>query len=297
MIGKKGFFLVFALLSISIFAQSDTLFNQMKNAYQSNNYRRAIELSDMVLAQNLNEKVMMKVNEIRAVCFYSIGQKDSSKISFIAILRIDDSYLPNQLFISPKIVLFFNSIKLDYEKIISDKKIKTFQTKVDSSKIKENRDRILMTIAYSILLPGIGQLRTEQNTKGVYITGASVALLGASIYFILKTNRLEIKYQNESDKILIQEKYDSYNGSYQIRNVLLISYGLVWIFSQLDLLVFNQEKLFGNNLSFSTLLTNTHRTSQLSFTIQYLFWLCKAAHSVYILHNQNIIRSTISLKT
>lgn len=271
MIGKKGFFLVFALLSISIFAQSDTLFNQMKNAYQSNNYRRAIELSDMVLAQNLNEKVMMKVNEIRAVCFYSIGQKDSSKISFIAILRIDDSYLPNQLFISPKIVLFFNSIKLDYEKIISDKKIKTFQTKVDSSKIKENRDRILMTIAYSILLPGIGQLRTEQNTKGVYITGASVALLGASIYFILKTNRLEIKYQNESDKILIQEKYDSYNGSYQIRNVLLISYGLVWIFSQLDLLVFNQEKLFGNNLSFSTLLTNTHRTSQLSFTIQYLF--------------------------
>ncbi len=263
--------LILILLSANLFAQSDELFTKMKNAYQTSNYQNAIELSNLVIKQDLSNNRLIEVNEIRAVCFYSVGKKDSSKIYFIEILKIDDSYLPNQLFISPKIISFFNSIKLDYERIVSNKKVQISQSKIDSSKIKEDRDRIATTIAYSILLPGTGQLKIGESTKGMLLTGTSVVLLGGSIYYYLNTKKLETDYQNESDKKLIKEKYDAYNKSYKIRNILIASYGVVWIFSQLDLLVFNQEKLFGSNFSVSTSLTNYNNTSQLTFILSYKF--------------------------
>ena len=262
---------ILILLSVNLYAQSDKLFIKLNNAYQTSNYQQAVELSDVVLKQSLKKNELIEVYEIRAVCFYSLGKKDSAKVSFIEILKVDNKYSPNKLFISPKIISFFNSIKLDYERIVSDKKIRISKSKINSSIAKKNRDKIVTTIAFSILLPGTGQLRTGATAKGILLTGTSVALLGSSIYFSINTKNLETDYQNESDKKLIQEKYDAYNKSYKIRNILFISYGVVWAFSQLDLLLFNQEKLFGNNFSISTSLTNNNKTSQLCLVFNYKF--------------------------
>ncbi|MEK6553091.1 MAG: hypothetical protein AABZ54_06545, partial [Bacteroidota bacterium] len=63
----------------------------------------------------------------------------------------------------------------------------------------------------------------------------------------------------ESNKLLIQQKYDDYNKSYKIRNVLIISYAVIWLYSQIDLLFFSngdqdsKSKLSqSNNFSFTS---------------------------------------------
>ncbi len=267
----KSIFSICVLLFGSVFAQSSSVFEQMETAYKKSNYIKAIELSEVVLKKELTKTEAIKTNEIRGVCFYSMGKKDSSKIAFTNVLEIDDTYYPNKLFISPKIILFFESVKMDYERLVSNRKIESFQNRADSTDLKENWNRISKAITYSILLPGTGHLTTGQKTKGWLLTGASTTLLGGAICFLINTNRLERDYQSESNKKLIQEKYDVYNKSYKIRNLLLASYGAVWLFTQLDILVFNQEKLFGNNLSVLPSVRNTYNSTQLSLSFTYSF--------------------------
>ncbi|MEW6703038.1 MAG: hypothetical protein AB1298_10030, partial [Bacteroidota bacterium] len=54
--------------------------------------------------------------------------------------------------------------------------------------------------------------------------------------------RRENNYLKETDKILIAQKYDDYNRSYRVRNTLIISYAVIWVFSQLDLFLFTQTE-------------------------------------------------------
>ncbi len=59
----------------------------------------------------------------------------------------------------------------------------------------------------------------------------------------------EKDYLIEIDPSLIQIKYDSYNKSYKIRNVLIISYLVIWIYSQLDLFFFNDNEFYIDNVN------------------------------------------------
>ena len=62
----------------------------------------------------------------------------------------------------------------------------------------------------------------------------------------IKTPFFQLVGMNESNKLLIQQKYDDYNKSYKIRNVLIISYAVVWLYSQIDLLFFSNGEQNSN---------------------------------------------------
>ena len=47
---------------------------------------------------------------------------------------------------------------------------------------------------------------------------------------------------------LIQNKYDTYNSAYKIRNTLIVTSVVLWLYSQIDLLFFSDD-LFAEKLN------------------------------------------------
>lgn len=102
------------------------------------------------------------------------------------------------------------------------------------------------SVLYSLLLPGLGHLKRESSTKGWLLFGAGIITLSGSVYYIIDTNQKEKDYLNASKKAEIEYKYETYNTAYKRRNLFIIAYATVWVFSQLDLLFLSQN---GKNTS------------------------------------------------
>ena len=64
------------------------------------------------------------------------------------------------------------------------------------------------------------------------------------VYFVFDTDSKRNDYLNAIEPSLIESNYDKYNTSYKIRNSLIITYAVIWLYSQLDLLVFSDDDLF-----------------------------------------------------
>lgn len=243
------YIITFIIFSASlIHAQDEYTISQIKEAYRSNNYLKAIALSDKFISANpdLSNDLQIDIQEIRAVSYYSIGERDSSKNSFFKILELDRNYSPNPSKISPKIINFFSGIRSDFERVINirDERIDSLLALNETENpLITAKDQFANTVLRSIILPGWGHFYAGKTTLGIGVGLLSTALIGSSIYFIIHTDNLKKDYASESNRLMISEKYDKYNSAFKIRNSLLISYAAVWLFSQLDILFFSRDDL------------------------------------------------------
>ena len=233
----------------SALCQEATL-EDVKKSLSEFNYRQVIDLSDQILtgSDTLSEDLLVKIFSMKAVAYYSLGQTSDARRSFIDILKINDDYKPDPAEISPKIIGFFNDVKQEYLSIIEKQKIEE-PANVDSIQISEpvilRVEKNVMTNALgrSILFPGMGHLYLSNNAKGWILTSLNTAALGSMLYFIFDSRNKELDYLEQTEPALINEKYDKYNTSYKIRNTLIITYAVIWIYSQIDLLFFSDDEI------------------------------------------------------
>lgn len=237
------FIAVFVFLFGSIsFAQKLSL-DEIRNYYKSFNYQKVIELSETLLRDNeLSSSEIIELETMKAVSHYSLNDETSARKSFIEILKLDRNYSLDPAFISPKIISLFENTKKDFNQIYADNK----EENVDNKTENENLPQLIKTIPQdytpmlkSMVIPGWGQLSKDMSAKNWLITAAGVASLGSMIYYIIDANDKEKDYLNETDPLLIQPKYESFNSSYKTRNTLIAAYAAVWLFAQLDLIIFD----------------------------------------------------------
>ena len=262
--------IIFALQTFLI-GQSDSILNSVIKNYESNNYDKSINLSNRILLnkESYSQEDLLKVYEIRAVCFYSKAEKDSSRNNFINALNLNNKYEPNVKNVSPKIINFFRTIKANYIKIVANNN-EPFVLENKQKKLSSfyNKNQYINTTVLSMLAPGAGHLYSGNKTKGYFLLSASTFLLGSSAYYFFRTNNLEKKYINEGNKQIMEEKYKDYNQAYKIRNVLIISYATVWVFSQLDLFFLNPEQISIELNSGTSSITNSGLDIILSFNFK-----------------------------
>ena len=60
------------------------------------------------------------------------------------------------------------------------------------------------------------------------------------LYFIFDAENKRSQYLSEVDPMLIEKKYTNYNTSYKIRNTLIATYALIWIYTQIDILFLSE---------------------------------------------------------
>ena len=240
---KKILFIVFLLIGISKSFAQDVTYEKVKQLFGNFDYNNVIKESDLLLAKgNLSDSISIEINIMRAVSFYAAGNQEQTKKSFENILFIKRDYLPDPLKISPKLISLFEEVKTLFYK--NNPVIKVLN---DSSGIKQytkNQDpkTIKIAVAQNLFVPGLGQLYMGKKTSGWIFTVASSFALGGMVYYIVDSKTKENDYLNETNPILFQQKYDNYNKSYKIKNLMIFSYALIWIYSQIDLLFFNDNQ-------------------------------------------------------
>ncbi len=242
--------LLLSSLSVKVSAQQVT-FNQVKEQYESFEYSKVIQLSTTLLRQGeISDSLKIETYLMRVVSFYTLGDEPSTQNSFREILKINRNFIPDRSRISPRLISIFESVKTEYLKSLTpDGELK------DSLQIRPVSEISMKgSMLKNVFIPGWGQVSSDNHLKGYLLTAASTINLGAMIYYIFDTNKKENAYLNETNKSLIASKYDQFDKSYKTRNTLIVSYVIIWVYSQIDLLLFDSsdngdEPLRENKLS------------------------------------------------
>lgn len=275
---KIIFFLILLNTAFILKAQDEEL-NNLKSLFQSFDYSAVISLSDTLLKdkKEFTAEKLVQIYLLRGISFYSTAKEDSARSSFFEILNINPEYSPSPSEISPKIITLFENLRSDFLKFKRNANTKNETN--DSVRafipnpglLKIEKDIFSNSVIRSVLMPGLGHLYLKENFKGWFFTSISAASIGSMIYFIFDSNAKQNSYLNETDLESIQNKYDKYNSAYKIRNALIISSAVLWLYAQIDLLFFSDD-LFAEKLNAeitSDLFNNSPANISLNFKLNF----------------------------
>lgn len=217
--------------------------DSLETVFRSFEYGKVIEIADELLQDrnSLSEETQIEILRMRALAAYSIDEEIEAEISFKQILDLDRSFSLSEQETSPKIIEFFEKIKSSYEPKIEPIKVDTIPVADSTLYFYRN------ALARSLLLPGMGHLYMKKQNKAFLLGIPAGATLVSGIYYIFLTSKRENDYLNETREIEIERKYNAYNSAYKRRNILLVLYGVIWIYSQYDLLVNGERYLREEN--------------------------------------------------
>ncbi len=244
----------------------------MKKKFDQFKYGDVISIANKLLLKKapFNRADIINIYMLKGISHYSLSEDDAARKSFIEILRIDTSYTFDSTKISPKIISFYNQVKQNYIQQQKDIEARTV-VRIDTVYVPQTRydteyeRKLKNAVARSLIIPGLGQWYLKTNFKNIVFTVLGTASLASTIYYFLKTETDEKAYLIETNPDEIQSKYNEYNNSFKGRNISLITFGVLWVYSQLDLLFFNDYKSNQTIIKNSSLNYNERRGLTLNF--------------------------------
>ena len=229
------------LVTINSINAQNSLIEELRNKYISFEYQDVIQIADSLLKSNdLTDAGKTQVYMMKGISHYSLGQEELAAEAFRMLLIIDPSFSMDPREISPKIITFFNEIKVTYQTELEEDKPILDSLNVIKRDFASMHGDFKNAMIKNIFLPGWGQFQMGENTKGFVFTALTVASAGGMIYYIADTNEKEKAYLNETNRSLIDTKYDEFNSSFKTRNLLIGTTIVIWLVSQIDLIFFTE---------------------------------------------------------
>jgi hypothetical protein len=114
----KSFLIFTLILSVSIYSlfASNGQIDQLHSHFQNCEYKKAIELAEVILKnQSLTKSERTEIFIIKGVAEYSSKKFLDARLTFIELLILDGSITLNSKEVSPKIVDFFNELKFQLQ--------------------------------------------------------------------------------------------------------------------------------------------------------------------------------------
>lgn len=263
-------FLCFTLLlPVALVAQhSSKKLAEIEQRFRAQEYDTVLQLSDSLLKSGsaLEEDNLIRTHEIRAIVYYTRDELQNSLFSFLSILEMNSSHELDPVRTSPKIRSYFEEVRRDFlaKQRLAEQNRSRRQEQIDSLQSAiEDRSfaRVRGSMVRSILLPGWGHLHSGQRNKGWMLTALSLGSIGLGTWLSIETASRENDYLNETNPLLIQPKYNSFNDAYQMRNGIYLTFAALWIYSQIDLFYFSsnspESTPFKKNLSYVPALSIT----------------------------------------
>lgn len=211
------------------------LLEQLEKLYKAFEYEQVIDLSSRIIADSdsLPEKVLVEIYRMQGASYFSIDKPGNAKISFLKILDIDADFELSSRDNSPKIIAFFNDIKLEYisRNIITENDA---EKQAEIGLLQDRFSKYKSGMLRSIAWPGWGHYQIDEDVKARLLNIAGFATLAPGIYYVFRTAGLEKDYLNETDRSKISKRYNAYNDAYHYRNYFLSAFAVVWLYSQYD---------------------------------------------------------------
>ncbi|MEL6820355.1 MAG: hypothetical protein AAFP70_01240, partial [Calditrichota bacterium] len=247
-------FLGFALLlPVALVAQqSSKKLADLEQRFRAQEFDAVLQLGDSLLTSGLalEENDLIRIYEIQAIVFYTRDELQNSLFSFLSILELNSSHELDPVRTSPKIRNYFEEIRRDFlaKKRLAEQNRSRRQEQIDSLQSAiEDRSlaQVRGSMIRSILLPGWGHLHSGKRNMGWTLTALSLSSLGIGTWFSIETASRENDYLNETNPLLIQPKYNSFNDAYQLRNSVYLAFAALWVYSQIDLFYFSSSPAKG----------------------------------------------------
>lgn len=244
---------VLTIVLVGLFAapgftqQRDTRIDELKKIYESFRYRDVISGAESLLQNSaaFSSAELIEIFRLKAFSHYSLMEESKSEQSFAEIIRLDKNYELDPVRTSPKILGFFKEVK---SRAASSSPQTVPLVIRDTVKVKEQvfievpkYDTVYIKNSdYPFLpLPGLPQYRRGEQGKGIALMCAAGASLVSSVFFLFDARAKEIDYLNAVTSNTIQERYNSFNTAYKLRNISFAAFAAVFLYSQVDVLFYN----------------------------------------------------------
>ncbi len=245
----------------------------LNTLFQEFRYQEVIRQGEEMLDQNPNLPVLEKCEILRllALSYYVRQDMQGALKNFSEILKLDSNYRLDPIENSPKILAFFEEIHHQFHESgqaltqQKDDSLMVASTVVLTDSLEKAAFR---RMALSFVLPGSGQIWRGEKTKGWLLLGGNFALMVTFVYFAGETNRLEDQYLQAIKPGTISSAYDDYNQAYKKRNLALVGFIAIWVYTQIDFLYLSQPQPSPGQVSWHPTIERSGRTS---LTIFYQF--------------------------
>ncbi len=233
----------------SVYSSYKDSLNSLQKKFENFEYGEVIKGANNLLINRglIPTSDLLEILRMKGISHFSLSEDEAAKSSFTEILKIDTSYVLDSLKTSPKIVSFFNNVKKTYLQQLAVQlsrqvvKIDTVYI-TDPLKARQMENGVKTSAFLSLIYPGLGHLYDGQKVKGWALTALTTAALASSIYFYIDADKKRNEYLDEKNALYFDSKYSDYNKSFKYRNYSLIALGVVWLYSQLDLLFFSRSQ-------------------------------------------------------
>ena len=249
------FLMLFIFTTFITAQQNVNPIDTLVRLFESFQYPKVIAACDSLLKNNLTftEKQLIEIYRVKGISEFSLLEEENAKKSFNTILNLDSEFELDSSGTSPKIIYLFNNVKSKYiDDLNRQKELQTKQGTLYTSRVAQNiavKENFKKAMLRSIVLPGMGHIFIGEKTKGLILTSLSAVSFCSMIYLIFNTNKRQNDYQSETDPNLMVERYNDYNNSYKFRNASIITFAVIWLYSQVDILFFTD---FENEIDLSS---------------------------------------------
>ena len=234
---KKILFVILFFIHLGFSQQEHELLPKLKSYFVAFEYEKTINLADSILLSRdlLAENDLVEVLRMQAIAHFSMDNLTDAENSFLNILEIIPNFILSESETSPKIIAFYDKIKLEY--LSRQVNHNPNMENDDQSRIIKIQDAIRSYKAgmvRSIVLPGWGHYYIDEDGKGLILNLGAILTIAPAVFYALQTEKLEKEYLNTTHEGKIASRYRRYNNAYKNRNNFLAAFAVIWLYSQYD---------------------------------------------------------------
>jgi len=235
---KKIYIIILLTLSVAnpLFSQkSQSSLQQMIKAFQQLDYETAKKIGKQIAAdfESYTPIELFEAHKILGIIAYQEGNLKESNSQFDQALSIDRTAELDSVYVSPKIIQFFNELKSTYS---SRQKSSEFYKDIQYRYLVQPDPRPAATLR-SMILPGWGQLYKNDKTKGYILVGSTTTVTLATVIFHFAQKNAHDEYLKATEPKSIEQKYDKYNSFYKLRNNTALLTAGIWLYAFFDALL------------------------------------------------------------
>lgn len=223
-------FLVFPYAALFAQQESSKTVEQIREYYDQLLFAEAEKQAQEALKkyENFTPGQLEEIHKILGLIYFSQNKPTQAREQFENALSLNADLKLDPLYVSPKILEFFDSVKRDW---LAAKKEEEQQVSVRYLVVEDTRPAAALR---SMVLPGWGQFYKGEKKKGIVLSTLwGVGVVGTVLAHIARNNA-EDDYLAETDPQKIGSRFSTFNNYHKLRNSLAAFSAAVWVVSYLD---------------------------------------------------------------
>jgi tetratricopeptide (TPR) repeat protein len=197
------------IVNTTVAVGADDVVLTIREAYEEGDIDRAefLALKALQRTEELTIQELLEVHKLLAFCYVALDDRQSAIDEFLEVLELNPKLNLDPRYVSPKIITVFDVAQQQYRDRPKDKELQPTPESIS-----------LQASMYSLVVPGWGQIKKGQPTRGYAFMTAQLVTLGSWIGLAILTNSLGEDYRSETNLARINDRYHDYKTALRWRN-------------------------------------------------------------------------------